>query len=86
MKKDMFTAIEVPGRKIIPSKAIVFIAELSLLVSIAICRIIALSPLLAFAIAAELRASSILNFVSFCAMNWYTCYYQLVHPMASAQF
>ena len=69
MKKEIFTAIEVPSRKKMPSRAIVFIAKLSLLVLIAICCIITLSSLLAFAIAIKLRASSMLTFVSFYTIN-----------------
>ena len=69
MKKEIFIAIEVPSRKKMPSRAIVFIAKLSLLVSIAICHMITLSSLLAFAIATKLRVSSMLTFVSFYTMN-----------------
>jgi hypothetical protein len=64
------TAMNVPGKKNMPNIAIVFIAELSLLLSTAIVLITALSSLLAFAIAAELSARLIFTIASFWAMNW----------------
>ena len=59
------TATKVPGKNNMPSVAIVFIAELSRLVSRAIARIAALSSLLALVIAAEFSAKAILIFASF---------------------
>ena len=64
-KKYMLTATKVPGKKNIPRTAIVFIGELSLLVSTAIPRLTALSSLLALATIANLFARSIFTFVSF---------------------
>jgi len=52
--------MKVPGRNIIPRIAIVFIAELSFLLSIAISFIVAGSSLLALAMAAEFFARAML--------------------------
>ena len=62
--------MNIPGRKSVPKIAIVFIAELSFLLSIAIVRLTALSSLLACAIVVESLAREILTVASFCAMNW----------------
>jgi hypothetical protein len=63
------TATKVPGRKIMPSNEMVFMEELSFLVSRAIVLIMALSSLLAFVMAVEFSASDMLTFASFCAIN-----------------
>ena len=55
MRRDL-TAMNVPGRNIIPRREIVFMAELSLLLSEAKILIAALSSLLAFAMMADVSA------------------------------
>ena len=62
---EELTAIKVPGKKNMPKVAMVFIEELSFLLSIAIILITALSSLLALAIAAELSATAIFTLASF---------------------
>jgi hypothetical protein len=62
--------MNVPGRKSMPRIDIVFMAELSLLLSRAILLITALSSLLAFAIAAELSARAMFTLASFWAIYW----------------
>jgi hypothetical protein len=62
-------ATKVPGRKIMPSKEMVFMEELSFSVSRAIVLIMALSSLRAFVMVVELSASDVLTFASFCAIN-----------------
>jgi hypothetical protein len=63
------TATRVEGKKSIPSAAIVFIEELSFLVSIAIVLMTALSSLLALARNDVSVARSMLTFASFCAIK-----------------
>jgi hypothetical protein len=63
------TATRVEGKKSVPNTAIVFIEELSLLLSIAIVLITALSSLLALARNEASFARSILTFASFCAIK-----------------
>jgi hypothetical protein len=65
---DQLTATKVPGKKNMPSIAIVFIEELSFLLSIAIILITALSSLLASAKEAKLCASPMFTLTSFWAM------------------
>ena len=69
---DQLTATKVPGKKNMPSIAIVFIEELSFLLSIAIILITALSSLLALAMTAEVSARLRFVLASLAAMNWNT--------------
>jgi hypothetical protein len=62
------TATNVPGKKIIPRREIVFIPELSRLLSIAIVLIAALSSLLALAMIADVSAMLILALAFLAAM------------------
>jgi hypothetical protein len=64
VKNGVLIAINVPGKKNMPSIAIVFIAKLSLFASIAIYYITTLSSLLALIIDAELKASLMFIFAS----------------------
>jgi hypothetical protein len=64
--------MKVPGRKTIPKIEIVFMAELSRLLSRAIVLITALSSLLALAMTAEVSARLRFVLASLAAMNWNT--------------
>ncbi len=65
----MLTTTNVPGKKSMPRNAMVFIEELSFLVSIATVFITSLSALLALAMMAEPVARPRWTFTSLCAVS-----------------